>query len=492
MEWLRRYPMTVLLLPLAATILLCYYTGKPIDLLRDTDVNYLDSLQVFRMVVTDYPREHAKSVSVETRVPARVDSGRVKAASGRVMVYLVPDSTDAARSREALLGMQIGDTLLVRTRVQRGSVLGRFDYGKYLRMQGIAGTAMVWKDQWRCLPGASDVSRWHPRRWQRALYGRYRALGIEGDELATLGALTLGYKEDLEPDLKRSFQCAGAAHVLAVSGLHTGIIYAVVLALLTLGGRCKPMYSNRLGRCALSMAVIAVMWAYALLTGLTPSVVRSVVMLTAVEAGRMCYRRGTLLNTVLFAAWLILLVRPRDLFSVSFQLSFAAVAAIVLLAPDSPISHAAPTLGRRMGRKVANYVFGLLAVSLAAQLGTLPLTLHYFGLCSNYFMLTNLIVLPLAWLIVLAGFATLLLGFIPYVGVWMAKGTSGLVWLLNHAVGWVESLPGATTALRISVPMAALLYVAIACGYWGVKRSLLWMIPTALSLAAFCGMAFWG
>ena len=107
-------------------------------------------------------------------------------------------------------------------------------------------------------------------------------------------------------------------------------------------------------------------------------------------------------------------------------------------------------------------------------------------------MLTNLMVLPLAWVIVLMGFATLLLGFSPHVGVWIAKGTGGMVWLLNHAVGWVESLSGSTTVLRISVPMVVLLYVAIACGYWGVKRSLWWLLPTALSLGAFCGLAFLG
>ncbi|MGN0236043.1 MAG: ComEC/Rec2 family competence protein [Paludibacteraceae bacterium] len=487
-----RYPMAVLLLPLVAIILLCYYTGKPIDLLRDTEADYLDSLQLFRMVLTDYPRERAKTVLAETEVLARSGGGSVERAEGKVYVYLLPDSTDAARNREALLGMQIGDTLLVRTRVQRGGVLGKFDYGNYLRLQGIVGTAVVWKDQWKRLPAQPRTQRWNPRCWQRNLYRRYRALGIEGGELATLGALTLGYKEDLEPDLKRSFQCAGAAHVLAVSGLHTGIIYAVVLALLTLGGRCKPMYCNRAGRCALSAAVVLVMWGYAFLTGLTPSVVRSVVMLTVVEVGRMCRRRGTLLNTVLFAAWLILLVRPRDLFSVSFQLSFTAVAAIVLLAPDSPVPVAAPSVVRRMGRRVANYVFGLLSVSLAAQLGTLPLTLYYFGQCSNYFMLTNMVVLPLAWLIVLAGFATLLCGWIPCLGVWMAQGTKALVWVLNHTVGWVESLPGSVTLLTISMPMVVLLYVAIACGYWGLKRSLWWMIPVAVSLSAFCGMALWG
>ena len=167
------------------------------------------------------------------------------------------------------------------------------------------------------------------RRVQRWLYERYGALGIRGSEQATLGALTLGYKEDLDPALKQAFQRSGAAHILAVSGLHTGIIYSVLLSLLTLGGSRKPLYENKTGRRALSLAVIITMWGYAFLTGLTPSVVRSVVMISVLEVGRMLYRHGNTLNCVLFAAWAILLVRPLDLFSVSFQLSFAAVVAIV-------------------------------------------------------------------------------------------------------------------------------------------------------------------
>ena len=128
-EWLRRYPMAVLLLPLTVTILLCYYSGKPIDLLRDTEVDYLDSMQIFRVVLTDYPRERAKTVQAEAEVLGRVDGGQVKAAKGKVFLYLQPDSTDFARNKEALMGMQIGDTLLVRMRVQRGGRLGEFDYG---------------------------------------------------------------------------------------------------------------------------------------------------------------------------------------------------------------------------------------------------------------------------------------------------------------------------------------------------------------------------
>ena len=471
-----RYPMLYLLVPLVAGILVCYYTGKPINLLQDTEADYLDSTQVFVAVVRDYPRECKRTVRCEAEVLHRKDSVGWVSAQGRVYLYMMPDSMDRRRDKEALMGLQIGDTLAVSTCIRRGGKLGDFDYGMYLRQQGIVGTGMVWKGNWRLISTAESKGSPHPlgiaRRIQRRLYKRFGELGITGAEQATLGALTLGYKEDLDPTLKQAFQRSGAAHILAVSGLHTGIIYAVLLSLLTIGGQCKPLYENKIGRWALSLAVIITMWGYAFLTGITPSVVRSVVMISVVEVGRMLYRKGNTLNCVLFAAWAILLVRPLDLFSVSFQLSFAAVVAIVFLAPNLSSIGGLLRGWRGALQQVGSYVVGLLVVSLAAQIGTLPLSLYYFGQCSNYFLFTNLLVLPLAGVIVVMGFGSLLLGGIPVAGYWLAQGTKGVVWLLNHAVRWIESLPGAYTEKSISLLAVIGLYAGIVASYVVIQLAL--------------------
>ena len=291
---------------------------------------------------------------------------------------------------------------------------------------------------------------------QERLYGRLKAAGLEGDELATVGALTLGYKKDLDKELRRHFQASGAAHVLAVSGLHTGIIYGLLIGLLTLGGRWKPLYEEKWKRRCLGAIIIAVMWGYAWLTGLTPSVVRAVLMVTIFEIGRMIYRQAFSLNTVAAAAVLILLVRPTDLWSVSFQLSFAATAAIVILVKGS-LFHSLPVREGLLKRSIL-YVLGLIVVSLAAQLGTLPITMYYFGQISNYFLLTNLIVLPIATFLVPFGLATLALGG-SWAGVLVGKTTWALAWAMNHSVGWIESLPGSTTKVSIGLGMVAVYYV---------------------------------
>ena len=317
-------------------------------------------------------------------------------------------------------------------------------------------------------PDRYASARKAPNAMQERLYHRLAAAGLDGDELATVGALTLGYKEDLNKELKHHFQASGAAHVLAVSGLHTGIIYGLIWWLLTLGGRFKPRYENHFGRRAISLIIIAVMWAYAWLTGMTPSVVRAVIMVTMMEISRMAYREAISVNAIAAAAVFILIFRPTDLWSVSFQLSFAATIAIVLCAKgfESLFSR---RWTRGWTRKIFSWVIGTVIVSLAAQLGTLPITIYYFHQVSTYFLLTNLIVLPLATLLVPFGMATIALGG-SWAGQLVGNVTESLAWLMNHSVGWIEHLPGSTVPAHTNGYMIAAYYVALLLFYFFVVR----------------------
>ena len=298
------------------------------------------------------------------------------------------------------------------------------------------------------------------RPLQEQLYQRLSDAGLTGDELATVGALTLGYKEDLDRELKRHFQASGAAHVLAVSGLHTGIIYGLLLWLFTLGGRFKPLYEHKWHRWLISTVIIAAMWGYAWLTGMTPSVVRAVVMVTIFEIGRMAYRQAISLNTVAAAAVLILLAHPQDLWSISFQLSFASTFSIVYFVKKA--EKRVQSYGwehKKFGRMIA-WLWGTIIISLAAQLGTLPITMFYFKQVSTYFLLANLLVLPLASILVPCGLISIALGG-STIGVLFSKITWSLAWAMNHSVGWIESLPGSTFPAHVNALMVAIYYLLL-------------------------------
>lgn len=436
---------------------------RPSVLLYKTECATIDSLRTYRFVLSSEHRETAKCWRYETQE--------------RVLLYIAKDTlSPVTRNLPPLVP---GDTIIARTRIRRGGMIGSFDYGRYLRRQGIIGSAYV--RNYTCHP--SPVTR-HPSL-QKRLYQRLAASGLSGDELATTGALTLGYKEDLDPELRHRFQASGAAHVLAVSGLHTGIIYAGLLALLTLGGRFRPRYENRLARTLLHSLLILAIWGYAWLTGLTPSVVRCAVMITIVELGIILYRQSISLNTIAAAAVLILLVRPLDLWSVGFQLSFAATAAIVLGAIEAgPIVQYNRLRVNVLG-KIINWFWGIIVVSIAAQLGTLPITMYTFGQVSNYFLLTNLLVLPLATLLVPCGLASVALGG-TVAGKCVGYATHALAWAMNHSVGWIESLPGSATHVHINGIMVALLYAALVMGWLTMHKSLWWLLGVLAAMGLFC------
>lgn len=464
-DTLRAYPMVLLLLPVVAAILLCYYSRWPVNMLRESECPTLDSLHCYAFVAEGEPKPTSRCERFDAQLFARWDTTKRawQQAEGKILLYYGRENDSCP-----MKPLKAGDTLIARTRIHRGDSFGNFDYGTYLRRQGIIGTAYVGKySVVRIQPSDAEPKP----SLQKRMYDRLSAAGLEGNELATIGALTLGYKEDLDRELKHQFQASGAAHVLAVSGLHTGIIYGLLLWLLTLGGRFKPRYENRFGRCVISLIIIGFMWFYAWLTGMTPSVVRAVLMVSLVEVGRMFYRRALSLNTIAAAAVLILLARPLDLWSVSFQLSFTATASIVVFARATEgVLHRKEWIHQRKGR-VLSWIIGTIIISLAAQAGTLPITMYTFGQVSPYFLLANLIVLPVASFLVPCGLISIVLGG-SAAGIVFSKLTWALSWVMNHSVGWIESLPGSTIPAHINGGMIAVYYVLLLLFYVIILKKL--------------------
>ena len=459
MRWLAAHTWLIALVPLVAIIWLSGYMGKPLNLLKDTDVDYLDRDTILAMRLLSNAQERTKTFRYE----AEVEGG------GKVLLYLQKDSMPMP---------VMGDVLLVETQVRRGGKSGKFDYGLYLRRQGIVGTCWALRRNWQLIGHEDDMGlKGLAKRSQYFLYQQYRKMGIEGQELGIISALTLGYREDLDKDVQRAFSASGAMHVLAVSGLHTGIVWGLVMWILTLGVLYKPLWEDKFRRWLLNISTIVLIWAYAFLTGLSPSVMRSALMLTFWALSSLLEQQTSRWNPLLAAAVVILIVNPLALWSVSFQLSFAAVAGIMLF--GSSMQQAVVSKGR-----VWQSVSGLLIVSLAAQLGTMPLTLHYFGQTSNYFALTNLIVVPMAGILLSLGFSTLAMSWCA-VGEWLGWATKWCTWLLNQAVQWIESLPYSTTHMHLSEWGVMGLYGAIICGLLmmrGGKVHWWWIIGVIICL----------
>ena len=459
MRWLAAHTWLMALVLLVMMIVVSGYMGRPLNLLKDTEVDYLDADTVLAMRLLGEGQEREKTIRYE----AEVEGG------SRVLLYLQKDSVSMP---------VMGDVLMVQTQVRRGGQLGDFNYGMYLRRQGIAGSCWANRRNWQVIGHEEDRSLLTiAKRCQYRLHEQYRQMGIEGKELGILSALTLGYRENLDKDVQRSFSVSGAMHVLAVSGLHTGIVWGIVVWLLTLGGWLKPLWEEKWKRWLLNIIAIVLIWMYAFVTGLSPSVMRSALMLSFWALSGLLEKQISRWNPLFSAAMIILIINPLALWSVSFQLSFAAVAGIMLI-------------GQKMQRSISlkgrmlQYVGGLMLVSVAAQIATMPLTMHYFGQTSNYFALTNLVVIPMAGVLLVLGFGTLAMSWCV-IGEWLGMATKWCTWLLREVVEWIEGLPFSTTQISLESGSVFCLYGAIVCGLMMMRGSKIhwwWLIGVALSL----------
>ncbi len=292
--------------------------------------------------------------------------------------------------------------------------------------------------------------------WRSILLKRLHVSQGGGDAEAVVAAMALGDKSGLTRQLRDTYSVTGASHVLALSGLHIGIIY-MLLTLLTLGRR----------RFWLSQLVVLVaIWGFALLTGLSPSVVRASFMVTLYAAFAMGGRRQAPLGVLSFTAIVMLLVDSSSLFDVGFQLSFMAMLGILLFMPVFREWVPARWL---MSHRLLSWLLGLLAVSVAAQLGTMPLVVYYFGRFPTYFLVTNLVVVPFATLIVFAAMAALLLPVLSVVVLWLAG-------VLNSVLGIIASWPLASIeGLHPSLLQVAMMYVLI---------GVLWLLSATYSPAS--------
>ena len=286
--------------------------------------------------------------------------------------------------------------------------------------------------------------------YRQELLDRYRTQTAEEEQFAVLAAMTLGDKSALTKELRETYSVTGASHILALSGLHLGIIY-LLLFRLTLGRR----------RSWLSQVVIILsIWAFAFLTGLSTSVIRSATMISIYALFSVGGRHRSPVNILCFTAIVMLLVNPASLFDIGFQLSFSAVLAILLL---MPLFESFFPEHYFEGRPLQHYVYNMVGLSVAAQIGVAPLIAFYFGRFSTYFLLTNFIVIPAATMIL---YGALLVLMIPS----LAPVLLGFVGILNKALGWVSQMPCASIdGLHPSVLQICLLYVVFFCVYFSLR-----------------------
>lgn len=288
---------------------------------------------------------------------------------------------------------------------------------------------------------------------QRArLLDRLSENGVDGNVYAVVAAMALGDKSQLTKELKETYAVTGAAHVLALSGLHLSIIYTLLSLLL-----CRRRW-----QVVSQVLIIICIWSFVFLVGMSASVVRSAVMLTAYALLSLGNRNRMSVNTLAFTAIVMLIVHPLSLFDIGFQLSFLAVLSILIW---YPVFEALIPQSFLMSHRLVRWLWSLLGVSCAAQLGTAPLIAYYFGRFSSLFLITNFVVIPFAPLILYLTLAVLFVPSIAYLLIYIVNA-------LNGILAFVASTPWVSITLHPSILQIIMVYVIIAATYLLIDRLL--------------------
>ncbi len=390
---------------------------------RPDHFSRVDNITAYQVQISDDGQVKSKTYRFLGEIHAVKDSVKWYKVNGKVYVYF-PKDTIEPRPR-------YGDILLVNGRpdvVLPPGNPGEFDYKRFLAYQNVHHQDFIQHDWYRLEAGSGNAIMtlaYQLRSWASDQFSTH----ISGPrERHIVQALVLGIKDGLDRELTKAYAATGAMHVLAVSGLHVGIIYLIVVMIF---GKFKD---KKYTRWIFALLSLTALWSYAMLTGFSPSVLRAVTMFSFIIVARVTRRQTNIYNTLAASAFLLLLYDPFMIMSVGFQLSYLAVAGIVFFQP------------RIYGLwSLENYwldkLWSMTAVAIAAQIATFPLGLLYFHKFPVFFAVSNLVVIPGALATLVGGLLVLVTSWIQPVAVFLGDLLQFIVTGMNYVIFIIERLP---------------------------------------------------
>lgn len=407
------------------------FLGGYLTLLIQTDTRQLNHLihvkeeaTHYRVRISSYAQEKDRSWKQEAEVTELRYDNSWHRHEGKVLLYFSKDFFQQP--------FAYGDVLLIKGSPQ---VLrlpenpGEFDYKRFLSFRNIYHQQFIREGEVKWIennPSSFFMSyAIQTRLWADDVFKKY----VSGEEEQGIAvALILGITDDLDNGLLRAYSATGAMHVLSVSGLHVGILYMVIIFLL------RPVKKMHHGKWIIAIISLFILWAYAFVTGLSPSVLRAVTMFTFVALARPLNQRTNIYNTLSASAFCLLIFDPYLIMSVGFQLSYLAVLGIVYL---QPVFYA----WWEPQSKFWDEVWKVTCVSIAAQIATFSLGLLYFHQFPNYFLISNLLVIPISFGVLVVGLAVLAVSMLQPVAALLGFILEWLIKAMNFVVYTVEDFP---------------------------------------------------
>lgn len=410
-----------------AAFLLSFFIGVMSVVIHNPNLNptnYYNQIDDFgqKHTVEVVLRERLKSSFFCKRFVALVKQIDDQNCSGKILINIYKDSS----SYEYGIGQRLQfSTKLIRHKEPNNP--DQFDYGRYLKNKSILTQVFVAQNDLK-IGAILEKDIWYYSNLLRSkVKNRLEENHFGKDELAVAMALLLGQQQEISSEIIQDYQLSGAVHILSVSGLHVGLLIMFIHFIL------RPLPRNNFNSFLKLIITITILWFFAFIAGLSPSVVRSVTMFTFVAIGMHMNRKTNVFHTLLVSIFLILLFQPTFIVDVGFQLSYLALFFILWLQPMlKGIWHPKTKIGKS--------IWDVLTVSFAAQLGVFPLSIYYFHQFPGLFFVTNLLVIPLVSVIMAWGILVLFLTSFGTIPIFFTKVLEFLIYFINQIIKWVASL----------------------------------------------------
>ncbi len=391
---------------------------------------------------------------------------------GKVILYFAKDST--------IQSLSFGSQIVLKNRLQEIKNTGNpgsFDYKRYCLFQGITHQAYVTNRDLVLVnqsPSEFETFIYKSREWIVQVLKKY----IRGEkEQGLASALLIGYKNDLDKALVQSYTNTGVVHIIAISGLHLGLIYWLLLWL------TRPLAKNKGSRWLRLLIILSSLWLFSILSGAQPSVMRSVVMFSFLAVGEIISRRSKMYNNLALSAFVLLCYNPFWLWDAGFQLSYAALLSISAF--YKPIYN-----WFYFGNKGIDFFWKLVAVTLAAQLLTLPVSIYHFHQLPLLFLFTNIVAVPLSSIILLGEIFLCAIYFIEPLALATGKLLHLLIYRMNSYIEQWNDMPFALWNGLSITPLQAMLlaiFIVSTC-YWLLNRKRMLLHTAVFSFILFYGL----
>ena len=459
------------------TILVAFFTGMTSQIIHDDFYNK----HVYYNQIEDFEGSHNLQVVLQERLKNSQKNERYianvtyldhKECSGKILVNIKGNSEF----------LPIGTPLQLTEKVlkhRKPNNPNQFDYGNYLKNQSVLAQVFVSANALKKSPNIQKNIWYYSDILRNNIISNLRINGFGKRDLPVISALILGQQQEISKDILQDYQFAGAIHILSVSGLHIGFILLFITFLL------RPLPKDKVGNWIRLLAILVGLWGFAIIAGLSPSVVRSATMFSFVAIGMNLKRSTNVFHTLLVSIFIILLFKPSFLFDVGFQLSYLSLFFIHWIQPLLS-SIWIPK------NKISRYFWDILTVSFAAQIGALPLSIYYFHQFPGLFFVTNIIILPFLSIIMGLGVFVMTFAALNWVPQIPLQILEWLVSSLNSIIKWVASFE---EFILKDIPFNIMMLIGsylviIAFVFWFKKPSFNKLALALCSVVLFQGIYF--